>query len=97
MSTRIVNGTGTLYDADGKQALAVVNYRLFETPQTEYTLGEWHGSFIPAEDTRKVFRGEYILVLQDKRKGKIIISHFKANSEGLFPRYYEFQGSGSLT
>jgi len=93
MSTQLIRGTGNIYDAEGKQVIEIVNYQVWEKPQTEYTLGEWWGSFIPETEHRFV-QGEYILELQDKRKGKIIITHIKAQSGA--PNYYQFQGSGPL-
>lgn len=94
MATQVTYGTGKLYDADGKQVITTVIYQIREKPQTELTLGEWRGSFV-FEQKNLFLTDEYILELQDRRRGKILISHVTVRPE--FPNYYEFQGSGALT
>ena len=89
----IISGKGKLYDTDEKQIIANVEYEIYHTPPTTYALGEWYGSFVP-EGTHIPSLGEHILVLQDNRKGKVIISRINVEPGGL--NYYEFQGSGSL-
>ena len=91
---QVINGTGKLYDADGKQVIATVTYQLSEKPQTEYTLGEWWGNFTP-EDGHLSLKGEFILELEDGRKGRIIITNIRAQPG--IPNHHQFQGSGSLT
>ena len=88
-----INGKGKLYDTDNKQIIATIEYEIYYTPSTEYTLGEWHGNFIP-ENEHLYITGEYIIELQDKRKGRIIITHIKVQSGA--NNYYQFQGSGPL-
>ncbi len=88
-----ISGMGKLYDADEKQVIATINYQLWHNPPTEYTQREWHGSFI-SEDEHLFVQGEYIIELQDKRKGRIIITNIKIQSGAT--SHYQFQGSGPL-
>ena len=88
-----ISGTGKLCDTNQKQVIATVDYTIWLNPPTESTLGEWHGRFV-LEGDNVVSLGEYILILQDNRKGKILISHMEMQPDATID--YEFQGSGSL-
>jgi len=88
-----ISGTGKLCDTNQKQVIATVDYTIWLNPPTKFTLGEWHGDFIP-EDEHLFIQGEYIIELQDKRKGKIIITNIEIQPG--VPNHYQFQGSGSL-
>ena len=93
MSTQVINGRGKLYNVDGERLIAIVSYQIWERPQTEYTLGEWWGGFI-LEDVYLFIQGEYMIELQDKRKGNIIITNIILRA-GAF-NYYQFRGTGQL-
>jgi len=88
-----IYGKGNLYDVGEKQIMANVKYEIRFTPPTNYGLGEWNGSFV-LEANNVVSLGEYILILQDNRKGKILISRMEMQPDTTI--YYEFQGSGPL-
>lgn len=88
-----IYGKGNLYDVGEKQIMANVKYEICFTPPTDYRLGEWNGSFV-LEANNVVSLGEYILIFQDNRKGKILISRMEMQSDTTI--YYEFQGSGPL-
>jgi len=68
---QIINGTGKLYEADGKQPIALINYRIWEKPQTDHALGEWGGEF--TIDRIIWPSGEYIIELENGRKGTCLI------------------------
>ncbi len=86
-------GRGKLYDASEKQIMASIEYEIYHTTPTKHHFGEWNGNFVLEVDN-VVSLGEYILVLQDKRKGKVIIKLQKMRPNATI--YYEFQGSGPL-
>jgi len=88
-----ISGTGKLCDTNQKQVIATVDYTIWLNPSTKFTLGEWHGSFV-LEVNNVVSQGEYILILQDNRKGKILISRMEMQPDATID--YEFQGSGPL-
>jgi hypothetical protein len=88
-----ISGTGKLYDTNQKQVIATVDYTIWYKPPTKFTLGEWHGRFV-LEVNNVVSLGEYILILQDNRKGKISISRMEMQPDATID--YEFQGSGPL-
>ena len=92
MSVQVITGTGKLYDADGKQVIATVDYQIWEKPQTEYTLGEWWGNFIL--DRVIDIKGTNTIELEDGRRGEIVITNIKIQPG--VPKHYQFQGSGSL-
>lgn len=95
MSVQVTNGTGKLYDAKGKEVIATVDYTIWHNPSTKSTLGEWHGDFIPEDEHLFIQgEGEYVIELQDKRKGKIIVTNIEIQPG--VPTHYQFQGSGSL-
>ena len=88
-----ISGTGKLCDTNQKQVIATVDYTIWLNPPTKFILGEWHGRFV-LEVNNVVSQGEYILILQDNRKGKIIISRMETQPDATI--CYEFQGSGPL-
>ena len=93
---QVIVGTGKLYDADGKQVIAVVNYQIREKPQTERALGEWGGEFVI---DRIIWpSGEYIIELEDGRKGICLIDLEQSVHQGCPIIYrYGLEGSGALT
>ena len=88
-----ISGTGKLCDTNQKQVIATVDYTIWLNPPTKFTTGEWHGRFV-LEGNNVVSLGEYILILQDNRKGEISISRREMQPDTTI--YYEFQGSGPL-
>lgn len=87
-----ISGTGKLCDTNQRQVIATVDYTIWHTPPTRFTFGEWHGEFIPEDEHLFIQLGEYTIELQDKRKGKIVITKIQPG----VPNHYQFQGSGSL-
>ena len=71
MDTQVIIGSGKLYDGDGRQVVALVTHKIWENPQTEDTLGEWGGEI--AIDRIIWPSGEYIIELENGRKGTCII------------------------
>lgn len=91
----IINSTGSLIDATGKQISANVEYEIYYLSPTRETLGEWHGNFtIPLKNMINLDRQGHTIILEDKRKGKIILTRMKPQPN--MNIYYEFQGTGPL-
>jgi len=71
MDRQAIYGTGKLYDADGKQVIAIVTHKIWEKPQREDTLEEWGGEV--TIDHIIWPSGEYIIELENGRKGTCLI------------------------
>ncbi len=94
MDLKYINGMGTLYDATEKQIAAKVEYNIHYSPQTKYALAEWYGNFVLEVNNVVSIGDDYILVLNDKRKGEIYINNVKRQSDTTI--YYGFRGKGPL-
>ena len=96
MSEQFISGTGKLYDAGGKQIINIVKYQIWERFQTEHTFGEWWGELVVGNIIWPL--GEYVIELEDGRRGKIIITSigntFLQSGQTIYN--YPFQGSGLL-
>ena len=94
MDTDILRGTGNLRASNDENFVAAITYQLWERPPTENTLGEWWGNF--ALD-HIIDSGEYIIELEDGRKGTCSIRANIQRVRGLGNIYrYNCQGSGLL-
>lgn len=93
---QIIHSMGTLNDATGKQIIANVEYEIYYVSPTKETLGEWYGNFVLGINNIVSLDkpNEYIIVLNDKRKGKVILTRMEVQPDTTI--YYEFQGSGPL-
>ena len=47
MTTYVNNGTGKLYQVEGKEPLATIAYRVYRNPATEQRGEEWWGGIRP--------------------------------------------------
>ncbi len=90
---QVINGTGKLYD-DGKQVIGIVSYQIWEKPQIGYTLGEWGGEF--TIDRIIWPSGEYIIELEDGRKGTCLIDIEQSVTGCPVIYRYSLKGSGTL-
>ena len=92
---QVINGTGKLYDAEGKKVIAIVSHQIWKKPQTEHALGEWGGD---VTIDRIIWpSGEYILELEDGRKGTCRIDIEQQSVTGCPVIYrYGLKGSGAL-
>ncbi len=72
MSKQVFKGKGKLYAADREQLIASVNYEVWKEPQTEDSPEQWGGDFT----TEHIIwpSGEYILELEDGRRGTCLIN-----------------------
>ena len=94
MSTNILRGAGRLRTSKDEEVVATVTYQLWETPPTEDTPGEWWGTFTL---DHMINKGEYIIELEDGRKGTCSIRANIQRVRGLGNIYrYNCQGSGLL-
>ena len=95
MAIRYGSGTGNLIDKELNKPLAVVQYTLLETSPAKYTSGKWWGEFSVREQLKKT--GNYIMELEEGRKGECIISS-EGQSKGTASNfYYNFFGRGKLS
>ena len=94
MSTDIFRGAGSLRTSNDEGFIAAITYQLWEQPPAEDTPGEWWGNFTL---DHIIDSGEYIIELEDRRKGTCSIRANIQRVRGLGNIYrYNFQGSGLL-
>jgi hypothetical protein len=94
MSTDVLRGTGSIRSSDGKEFVATIIYQLWEKPETESNNKEWWGSFT---HDRLIKSGEYIIELEDGRKGTCHVRGRLQWTRGMATVYpHSFQGGGSL-
>ena len=95
MAIRYTNGIGKIYDKEIQQPISDVTYQLIETDKTKYTPKKWWGEFSAKREIKRL--GNYILELDDGRKGECVII---ANTEGGkgpgAHHHYRFNGRGAL-
>jgi len=88
----IIKGKGKLYRIKGMKEIFEADYELYSKPSEERGEQEWWGSFIP--DYRLFIpQGEYVLEIQDKRKGTVLITEIDVRHGNY---YYSFKGIGEL-
>ena len=91
---QVINGIGKLYGADGTQIISANHYQIWHEPQTEYTFEDWSGN-LTVDHVIWPLADEYIIELEDQRRGKVVITELHLQS-GQTIYNYRFQGSGSL-
>ena len=96
MTTYVANGTGRLYEAEGKESIAMIAYRIYRNPATEQRDEEWWGGF--ALEYAIAEPGEYTLELEDGRKGICLVEMRKAQElpGSLTFYHYSLKGIGVL-
>ena len=95
MAIRYSNGVGQLYEKEGGRPVAEIKYRLIETDPTKYTRKLWWGEFTTIRQIKKL--GNYMLELEDSRKGECVISTNAPGRRKLTTHYhYRFNGRGKL-
>lgn len=96
MITYISNGTGTLFDTVDERALATVDYRICRIPAHEGKAEEWWGRFALTQPVPDL--AEYLIELEDGRKGACILARGKSHQMLGSDTYhhYELTGIGEL-
>ncbi len=95
MAIHYSNGVGKLYEKESDNPIAEAKYQLIETDPTKYTRKLWWGEFTTTRQIKKL--GNYILELEDSRKGECVVSTNAAEGKKLSVRYhYRFNGRGKL-
>ena len=90
MSIQVIDGTGKLYEAGGNEAVAIVNYRIWEKPE------EWGGEFTVSHVIWP--SGDYVIELENGRRGTCLIDIEQSVREGCPITYrYGLRGNGTLT
>ena len=74
MAIHYDNGSGKLYEKEGRQPIAQIKYKLIETDLTKYTKKKWWGEFSTSRGIRearetRVFRIEF----EDGRDGDCVV------------------------
>ena len=88
----IIKGKGKLYRINGMKEIFEADYELYSKASDENGEQEWWGSFGPGY---RLFipQGEYILEIQDSRKGTVLITEIDIRRGNY---YYRFQGTGKI-
>ncbi len=100
MAIHYSNGIGQLYNKDGGQNVAQVNYRLIETDPTKYTKKKWWGEFSTSKELKDlkestIFRIEF----EDGRDGDCSVWMNTETHDDMSSRYhhtYHFNGRGKM-
>lgn len=92
---QVISGTGKLYNAGGKEVIAVVSHQVWEKPITGNAPGEWGGEFLV---DRVIWpSGEYIIELENGRRGTCTIDIEQEINDCPVNYRYGVKGSGALT
>ena len=96
MTTYVNNGTGKLYQVEGKEPLATIAYRVYRNPATEQWGEEWWGGF--ALDFPVTEAGEYTFELEDGRRGTCLLKVRRVQqiAESLTFYHYDLKGVSVL-
>ncbi len=88
-------GVGRLYTVGGLVPLARVSYTILERVSLEGSASslKWQGTFTTEGEHPKL-EGQYIIGLQDRRRGKMVIT--LVEKEAGVPKLYHFRGIGPL-
>lgn len=88
-------GAGRLRTPDGNELIANINYRVWWQPETRSTTESWSGEIMVDQDVET--HGEYIIELENGRKGRCFLSTSFKSMLGLGAGYhYNLRGVGSL-
>ena len=93
MAIHYSNGVGRLYDKEMDKPVAEVKYQLIETDPTKYTHKKWWGEFSSVRQIKQ--SGNFILELEDSRKGECVIIANTQMKKGTV-HHYHFNGRGKL-
>ena len=91
---QIFRGKGKIYDSS-KNYIDEVTYDIYHKSPTEPNEAEWWGEITPNKDIMPA--GNYIIELDDGRKGPCIIKTKTTSSFGLVVDSYDLEGNGPLT
>jgi hypothetical protein len=91
---QILRGKGKIYDSSNNY-LDEVTYEIFHKPAIESKKPEWWGEITPNRDIMPT--GNYIIELDDGRKGRCTIKIKTTSSFGLVVDSYNLEGNGALT
>jgi hypothetical protein len=91
---QIFRGKGKIYDSS-ENYLDEVTYEIRHKSPTEPAGPEWWGEITPDRDIIPI--GNYIIELEDGRRGPCITTMKTTSSFGLVFDSYNLEGTGSLT
>jgi len=94
MAIRYSSGTGNLIDKELNKPLSIIQYNMMETSPTKYTSGKWWGEISIKKELKKT--GNYIMELEDGRKGECVISSDSQEKRTASNYFYSFFGRGKL-
>ena len=91
---QILRGKGRIYDSN-KNYIDEVTYDIYHQSPTESTVGKWWGEVTPNKGI--ILAGNYIIELDDGRKGPCILNIKTTSSFELVIDTYNLEGNGPLT
>jgi len=91
---QIFRGKGKIYDIS-KNYLDEVTYEIFHKSSTDSAKPEWYGEITPSKAIMPV--GNYIIELDNGRKGRCIIRLKTSSSFDLVVDSFDLEGAGPLT
>jgi len=96
VTTYVNNGTGRLYQVEGKELVATIAYRIYRKPAPGQQVEEWWGGF--ALDFPIAEAGEYDLEMEDGRRGicSVKVRSVQQITESLTFYHYDIKGIGVL-
>ena len=98
MATRVIRGTGILYEANSEKLISKVSYKIQEELTIEGTLERWVGELTFTDNVKIIDGDRYMIELEDKRRGKCSLKRRTNRAVVLVPpRYiYLLRGTGTL-
>ncbi len=91
---QVFRGKGKIYDSS-ENYLDEVTYEIFHKPSTDSAESQWYGEITPSKAIMPV--GNYIIELEDGRKGPCNIGLKTTSSFGLVVDSFNLKGTGPLT
>jgi len=89
-----LRGKGKIYDSS-ENYVDEVTYDISLNPPTESARGKWWGEITPKQSLMLV--GNYIIELDDGRRGPCVIEMKTTSSFGLVVDSFNLKGAGPLT
>ena len=91
---QILRGKGQIFDIH-ESYIGKVKYYIEHKATNENDGGEWRGEITP--DNGIILTGNYIIELEDRRKGTCIVGMKTTSSFGLVFDSFSVEGTGPLT
>ena len=98
MAANVISGRGKLYKANSEKLISEVSYKIHEELTTEGTLNRWWGELAPTDSIRIEGGEEFVIELEDGRKGRCYLQRRANRALILVPlsRVFHIHGIGLL-